>query len=56
MVTAFNGLARQFMEVGLLMWLPGITHDHVFNVNGARGMALCLPGSLISPMVNMIYD
>lgn len=62
MVTVFTGLALQFMEGGLSMATiqrDQITHAQVSNlfwVNGGLGMALCLLGILISPLVAIIYD
>ena len=62
MVTVFTGLALQFMEGGLSMATiqrDRITHAQVSNlfwVNGALGVALCLLGILISPLVSFIYD
>lgn len=62
MATVFTGLALQFMEGGLSMATiqrDKITHAQVSNlfwINGALGMALCLLGILISPLVAIIYD
>ncbi|TPD54467.1 MAG: lipopolysaccharide biosynthesis protein [Thalassolituus maritimus] len=62
MVTVFTGLALQFMEGGLSMATiqrDQITHAQVSNlfwVNGTLGLALCLLGVLISPLVAIVYD
>ena len=62
MVTVFTGLALQFMEGGLSMATiqrDKITHAQVSNlfwVNGTLGLALCLLGVLISPLVAIVYD
>lgn len=62
MVAVFTGLALQFMEGGLSMATiqrDQITHAQVSNlfwVNCALGMALCLLGILISPLVAFIYE